>query len=61
MTTLEKRALALATDVKGEIDEEDDGGEGTGLRTTSLLLKPVRAEELRRTVRKVLDARPLAA
>ena len=40
---------------------EDDGGEGTGLRTTSLLPKPFRAEELRRTVRKVLDARPLAA
>ena len=40
---------------------EDDPGVRTGLRGTSFLLKPVRADELRRSVRRVLDPRPLAA
>ncbi len=39
----------------------DDPGVRTGLRGTRFLLKPFRADELLRSVRRVLDPRPLAA
>ena len=40
---------------------DDDPGVRTGLRGTRFLLKPFRADELLRSVRRVLDPRPLAA
>ena len=40
---------------------KDDAAVRTGLRATSFLLKPFRADELQRSVRRVLDARPLVA
>ena len=40
---------------------EDRAGKRTGLWGTSFLLKPFRADELQQSVRRVLDARPLAA
>ena len=40
---------------------EDDPGVRTGLRGTRFLRKPFRADELLRSVRRVLHARPLAA
>ena len=40
---------------------EDDAGVRTGLRGTSFLRKPFSFDELQRSVRRVLDARPLAA
>ena len=40
---------------------EDDAGLRPDLRRTSILLNPFRADELQQSVRRVLDARPLAA
>ncbi len=40
---------------------EDDPGVRTGLRGTRFLLKPFGADQLQRSVRRVLDAGPLAA
>ncbi len=40
---------------------EDKDAVRTGLRGTSFLCKPFRADELQRSVRRVLDAGPLAA
>ena len=40
---------------------EDHAGVRTGLWGTSFLRKPFRADELQQSVRRVLDARPLAA
>ena len=41
--------------------DKDDAEAGTALRETSFLRKPFRADELRQSVRRVLDTRPLAA
>ncbi len=40
---------------------EDDPGLRPDLRRTSILLNPFKADELQRSVRRVLHARPLAA
>ena len=40
---------------------KDDALVGTRLRGTSFLLKPFRVDQLQRSVRRALDAGPLAA
>ena len=59
MQGLRERRIMKVLVVTGHAD--DDPGVRTGLRGTRFLLKPFRADELLRSVRRVLDPRPLAA